>query len=141
MKLPTLFHSLLAAALLTPFSPIQCAPLETQDFSDDLRNFNQTILLLHNIRSLIGVPSSALLNPSPSFTGTFPLELHPLDLALLPAGYSFGSSATPVDNHLKPKDEIIKLDETQLIVICADSDDEHGFEWPMVERCEGRRTF
>lgn len=137
----TFFHLFLIVAALALFNPIQCAPLseplEPRDFSDDLRNFNRIVLLLHNIRSLIGVPISAISSPKFKRTGG-PLELHPLDLAILPAGYCFNCKKGKSAKKQPPKDEMLLLDETQLIVVCAEDDVEHGFEWPMVQVCQGR---
>jgi hypothetical protein len=117
--------------------------LERRDFSADLRNFNQIVDLLYNIGSRIGVPFSAITNVSLDIPQI--LEIGPLDLALLPSGYSFSCDTvvhpTPVDS--KPpspfRNRMVEIDEEKISIICAEVDDEHGPQLSFMKACPGQQ--
>jgi hypothetical protein len=66
------------------------------------------------------------------------LEVDPLDLALLPSGYCFSCDTvthpTPDDSKLPSQfmNRMVDIDEEQIIIICAEVDEEHGPELPTV---------
>ena len=145
MKLSSLVGSA-ATLLLTGFPCAKAVPVDAlvpRDFSADLRNFHQIQQLMHNLRSRIGVPFSAMRNVGLPFHQT--LEVKPLDLVLLPSGYCFSCSSPP---HTEPDqskppnpfhNEMVELDESQLLVACTDNtSDAKPDEWPLVKACPGQ---
>jgi len=68
-------------------------------------------------------------------------EADPLDLALLPSGYCFScdttAHSTPEDSRLPSPcgNRMVKIDEEQIIIICAEVDEEHGLELPFMKAC------
>jgi hypothetical protein len=145
MKLSSLVGSA-ATLLLAGFSSAKAVPVDAivpRDFSADLRNFHQIQQLLHNLRSRIGVPFSAMRNVGLPFHQT--LEVKPLDLVLLPSGYCFSCSTPP---HTEPDqskppnpfhNEMVELDESQLLVACTDNtSDAKPDEWPLMKACPGQ---
>jgi hypothetical protein len=145
MKLSSLVGS--AAALsLAGFPTAQGVPVDAivpRDFSADLRNFHQIQQLMHNLRSRIGVPFSAMRNVGLHFHQS--LEVKPLDLVLLASGYCFSCSTPP---HTEPDqskppnpfhNEMVELDESQLLVACTDNtSDTKPDEWPLMKACPGQ---
>jgi len=138
--------SVLLAALLATCVQSSPAPIGilARDFSDDSRNFNQIVQLMHNMRTRIGIPFKAMVNIGLQYPQT--VEIDPLDLALLPSGYCFSCDthhANPDESkHPNPlANSMIEIDEDQLILICAESDEEHGFEWPLVKECPGSKDI
>lgn len=152
MKASTLFGDGIAA-LLAGFLLAQGAPVDAiapRDFSADLRNFSQVQLMLHNLRSRIGVPFTAIRNVGLKFNHT--LEVKPLDLILLPSGYYFSCSTSPhgeLDYAKGPNpfpNEMVEVDESQLLIACTDdSAGGKADEWPLMRACPGQeeilRTF
>jgi hypothetical protein len=152
MKASTLFGGV-PTALLAGFLLAQGAPVDAiapRDFSADLRNFSQVQLILHNLRSRIGIPVTAMRNVGLNFNHT--LEVKPFDLVLLPSGYCFSCSIFPQsgpDFAKRPKlfrNEMVEVDESQLLIACTD-DPAGGKagEWPLMGACPGQeevlRTF
>jgi hypothetical protein len=142
-----------ATALLLAVFPIADAapkpPIDAivpRDFSAALRNFNQIQQLMHNLRSRIGVPFSAMRNVGLAFQQT--LEVQPLDLVLLPNGYCFSCSTPP---HTEPDrskppnlfhNEMVELDESQLLVACTDdTNGQRPDEWPLMRACPGQEKL
>ena len=110
--------------------------MQPRDFSDDQRQFHQIVRLLHNMRSRIGVPFSAMMNVGLDYPIT--IEIDPLDLTLLVSGYCFicDTRSSPESTQPCPfQNTMVELDETQLVMLCAEVD-EYGFEWPMVRICD-----
>jgi hypothetical protein len=152
MKVSTLFGGV-TTALLAGFLLAQGTPVDAiapRDFSADLRNFGQVQLMLHNLRSRIGIPFTAMRNVGLNFNQT--LEVKPLDLVLLPSGYCFSCSTSPhggpdyTKRHNPFGNEMVELDESQLLVACTDdSAGGKADEWPLMRACPGQeevlRTF
>ena len=151
MKVPA-FVGCAAALLVTVRPRAQASPrppvnaIEPRDFSADLRNFNRVQHLLHNLRSRIGVPFSAMQNVGLAFQQT--LEVQPLDLVLLPTGYCFSCSTSPhnpPDQSKSPdpfRNEMVELDESQLLVACTDNtSDAKPDEWPLMKACPGQERL
>ncbi|KAE9364123.1 hypothetical protein N431DRAFT_388038 [Stipitochalara longipes BDJ] len=137
------------ALLLANFPIAHAAPIDAiapRDFSADLRNFNQIQRLMHNLRSRIGVPFSAMQNVGLSIQQT--LQVQPLDLVLLPSGYCFSCSTPP---HTEPnqskrpnpfQNEMVELDESQLLVACTDDNSARKpDEWPLRKACPGQEKL
>jgi len=152
MKASTLFGggttALLAVFLLAQGASVDA--IAPRDFSADLRNFSEVQLLLHNLRSRIGIPFTAMRNVGLNFNHT--LEVKPLDLVLLPSGYCISCSTFPQggpDFAKRPnpfRNEMIELDESQLLIACTDdSAGGKADEWPLMRACPGQeevlRTF
>ena len=152
MKASTLFRCV-TTALLAGFLLAQGAPVDAiapRDFNADLRNFSQVQLMLHNLRSRIGIPFTAIRNVGLNFNHT--LEVKPLDLVLLPSIYCFSCPTFPhggPDFSKRPspfRNEMIEVDESQLLIACTDdSAGDKADEWPLMRACPGQeevlRTF
>lgn len=140
-----LFVGSVAALLITNFPAAQCAPtevIERRDFSADLRNFHQIQLLLHNMKSRIGIPFTAMRNVGLKYDQT--IEMKPLDLVLLPNGYCFScstpSNAAP-DESKRPNpfdNQMVEIDESKLLVACAAEEPTYNEEWPLMKACPGQ---
>jgi hypothetical protein len=137
-----------AALLLAGFPTTQGAPvdlIESRDFSANSGHWYQLQQLMHNIRSRIGVPFSAMRNVGLGYHQT--LEIDPLDLVLLPNGYCYSCATAP---HSEPNEfkrpnpfhnEMVELDETQLLVACTGPDDARSAEWPLMKACPGQERI
>jgi hypothetical protein len=145
---PVMFPNLLCFAMLrfTSANAVGDAHfLEERDFSADLRNFNQIVQLLYNIRSRIGIPFSAMTNVGLSLPQI--LEADPLNLALLPSDSCFSCDTvahpTPDDSKLPSPfmNRMVEIDEEQIIIICAEVDKEHGPELPYMKACPGQQVL
>jgi hypothetical protein len=152
MKASTLFGggttALLAGFLLAQGAPVDA--IAPRDFSADLPNFSQVQLMLHNLRSRIGIPFTAMRNVGLNFNHT--LEVKPYDLVLLPSGYCFSCSTSPhggPDYAKGPnpfRNEMVEVDESQLLIACTDdSAGGKADDWPLMRACPGQeevvRTF
>jgi hypothetical protein len=113
--------------------------LGERDFSAGLRNFNQIVQLLYNIRSRIGIPFSVMTNVGLSISQI--LKVDPLDLVLLPSRYCFScdttAHSTPEDSRLPSpcRNRMVEIDEEQIIIICAEVDEEHDPKLPSMKAC------
>ncbi len=142
---PSILIESAAALLLAAFQTVQGAPLEVidrRDFSANSGHWHQLQQLMHNIRSRIGIPFTAMRNVGLGYHQT--LEIDPLDLVLLPSGYCYSCATAPhtsPDESKRPNpfhNQMVELDETQLLVACTDPDDAQSSEWPLMKACPGQ---
>lgn len=104
----------------------------TAKFRFDQHKFNEMIRGLQNMRSLIALNQTAMMNTY--LHGTQAFEFQPSDLTLFPDDYCFVCNTIAKDDPiLSFEQKVIEVDIDNIRLVHSYVDSTHGFEWPLMK--------